>query len=214
MKDLDRLMRFVLELRQCGVTDARVLSAMERTPRGHFAPPHFAAVALEDRALPLSHGASMTKPSAMGAILSALRIEPSHHVLEIGTGSGYQAGVLGAMAARVISLERAPELAVQARQKIGQLRLMHVYVYLADGAFGWPSEAPFDRIIANAAAAEIPQAWIEQLAPGGMLIVPILAEETQNVMLYRKDGETLVAVGPVSKESFTALEEGLAPDAP
>ncbi len=170
---IDRLMRFILELRQGGVTDARVLSAMERTPRTHFAPAQFAAFALEDKALPLGDGEQMSKPSIVARMLAALDLKGGDTVLDVGAGSGYQAAVIGAVARRVISLERRQIIAATARGKIGELRAMHVYIHYADGHDGWPDDAPYDRIVINAAIAAPPAALIAQLLVGGVLVAPI-----------------------------------------
>ena len=168
--DFGGLMRFVLGLRQGGVTDARVLAAMERAPRTHFAPPQFAAFALEDRALPLGDGVAMTKPSLVARMLQALELRGGETVLEIGTGSGYQAGVLAAIARRVVSLERRRNIAAEARAKIGLLRLMHVYVHSADGLEGWAEDAPYDAIIVNASIDAPAAVWLKQLAPNGIVV--------------------------------------------
>jgi len=171
--DFGGLMRFVLGLRQGGVTDARVLAAMERASRTHFAPPQFAAFALEDRGLPLGDGATMTKPSLVARMLQALELRGGETVLEIGTGSGYQAGVLAAIARRVVSLERRRRLAADARAKIGLLRLMHVYVHSADGHEGFDEDAPYDAIIINACVHEPPPAVVNQLAPNGVIVASV-----------------------------------------
>ena len=170
---VDRLMRFVLELRQGGVTDARVLSAMERTPRIRFAPAQFAAFALEDRALPLPDGQQMSKPLIVARMLEALDLKGGDTVLEVGSGSGYQAAVIGSVARRVISLERRQGLAAAARGKIGELRAMHIYIHYADGADGWPADAAYDRIIVNAAIPGPPPALAAQLRAGGILVAPV-----------------------------------------
>lgn len=177
--DFGSLMRFVLGLRQGGVTDARVLAAMERTPRTHFAPPQFATFALEDRALPLSEGVFMTKPSQVARMLQALELRGGETVLEVGSGSGYQAAVLAAIARRVVSLERRRSIAAEARSKIGLLRLMHVYLHSADGRNGWAEDAPYDAIIINAAVTDPPSALLKQLATGGVIVASVAGRLTQ-----------------------------------
>jgi protein-L-isoaspartate(D-aspartate) O-methyltransferase len=204
---VDRLMQFLLALRQSGVTDARVLAAMERTPRLHFAPPQFAAFALEDRPLPLDGGQQMSKPSVIGRMLSALEMKGGETVLEVGSGSGYQAAVIGAMARRVISLERRQALAAAARGRIGQLRAMHVYVHWADGAAGWADEPGFDRAVINAMVEAPPPAVVAQLRAGGVLV----AGRGGRLMQWRKglDGDlAAVDAGPVD---LAPLETGAAP---
>jgi len=208
---VDRLMRFVLDMRQKGVTDARVLAAMEKTPRTHFAPPQFAAFALEDRALPLGDGQQMSSPSLVGRMLSALDLRGGETVLDVGAGSGYQAAVLGTVARRVVSLERRQALAAEARGKIGQLRTMHVYIHYADGAEGWAEEREFERIVVNAAIAVPPARLVAQLATGGLMVAPTITDAGQRLMQFRKsvDGE-LVAVD-AGAIALDPLESGLAP---
>lgn len=174
-EDADRLMRFVLGLRQGGVTDARVLSALERTPRTHFAPAAFAAFAYDDRELPIGDGQTMTAPSLVARVLMALELKGGESVLEVGTGSGYQAAALGALARRVVSLERRQGLAAAARGRIGERRLMHVYVHYADGHDGWAQDAPFDRIVVNGAVSAPPATLWAHLAEGGVLVAPVHA---------------------------------------
>lgn len=173
MHDPARLMRFILELRQTGLTDSRVLAAIERTPRGHYAPAGMDGLAFDDVNIPLPHGQSMTKPSLIGRMLMALNAQERDSVLEIGTGSGYQAAVLSHLAHRVVTLERLRDLCAEARGKIGAARLMRVFAHVADGAEGWPDEAPYDRIIINAAVEEIPHALLQQLKPDGVLVAPV-----------------------------------------
>ena len=208
---IDRRMRFILELRQGGVTDARVLSAMERTSRVHFAPTQFAAFALEDRALPLGDGQQMSKPLTVGRTLSALDLKGGETVLEVGSGSGYQAAVIGAVARRVISLERRQGLAAAARGKIGELRAMHVYIHYADGADGWADDAPFDRIVINAAIAEPPLALAAQLMPGGVLVAPVGgADAEQRLMQFRKNVDGAFITQDCGPIRLGALETGAA----
>lgn len=207
--DFDRRMRFVLDLRQGGVTDARVLAAMERTSRTHFAPPAFKAFALEDRALPLGDGAVMTKFSVVARMLQALELRGGETVLEIGSGSGYQAGVLAVIARRVVSLERRMALAAEARSRIGQLRLMHVYVHAADGAAGWAEDAPYDAIIINAAIEPPTAESMKQLATGGVIVAPVTGAGGQRLMQYRKAADGALVGRDLGPAEFAAMETGV-----
>jgi protein-L-isoaspartate(D-aspartate) O-methyltransferase len=205
--DLARLMRFVLELRQAGVTDARVLSALERTPRGFYAPEHLEGLALDDVNLPLEHGQAMTKPSVIGRMLIALGAKNGEVVLEVGAGSGYQAAALSSLARKVVSLERWRDLASEARARVGRARLMNVVVHAGDGFEGWKDEAPFDRIIVNAAIADFPPALMAQLKPGGVLLAPIGDAHGQRLIRYRNDERE--DLGPAA---FAPLEPGFGPE--
>jgi protein-L-isoaspartate(D-aspartate) O-methyltransferase len=200
----DRLMRFVLELRQAGVTDARALSALERTPRAHYAPEHLEGLALDDIALPLAHGQAMTKPSTVGRILTALAPQAGDVVLEVGTGSGYQAGAIASIAHKVVTLDRWRDLVADARGRFGRARLMRVYAHVAEGLEGWADDAPYDRIVVNAAVEELPPALVEQLKPGGALLAPVGAAEGQRLIRYR-NGER-EDLGPVK---YQPVEPGL-----
>lgn len=207
--DPARLMRFVLEMRQAGVTDARILSALERTPRTHYAPDHLDGLALDDVGLPLAHGQAMTKPSVIGRIVTALDPQPGEVVLEIGAGSGFQTAVIAALAHKVVSIERWRDLAADARARLGTARLMRAYVHAADGFDGWADEAPYDRIIINAALADFPPALVEQLKPGGVLLAPLGdAHEQRLIRLRNGEREDL---GPVK---FAPLQRGVEEDAP
>lgn len=208
---VDRLMRFLLDLRQRGVTDARVLAAMEKTPRAHFAPERFAAFALEDRALPLGDGQQMSSPSLVGRMLSALDLRGGESVLEVGAGSGYQAAVLGAVARRVLSLERRQGLAAEARGKIGQLRAMHVYIHYADGAEGWGDEKEVDCIVVNASVVAPPARLVAQLATGGVLVAPVVTEAGQRLVQFRKGDDGELSADDRGPIAMDALEGGLAP---
>jgi protein-L-isoaspartate(D-aspartate) O-methyltransferase len=197
-------MRFVLEMRQAGVTDARALAAMERTPRTHYAPEHLEGLALDDVGLPLAHGQTMTKPSIVGRMISALAPEAAHVVLEIGTGSGFQAAAMASMAGKVITLDRWSDLTVAARGKIGTARLMRVYAFTADGFDGWEEDGPYDRVIVNGALDDIPPALINQLKPGGVIVAPLGDAESQRLVRYR-NGER-EGLGPIRLQP---LERGL-----
>lgn len=207
MSDAARLMRFVLELRQAGVTDARALSALERTPRTHYAPEHLDGLAYDDISLPLANAQTMTKPSVVGRMLTALAPQPGDTVLEIGTGSGFQSACIANLAHRVVTLERWRNLTADARGKFGMARLMRVFAHTADGLEGWPDEAPYDRIIVNGALADIPQALVEQLKPGGVLLAPIGDAESQRLIRWRNGQRE--DLGPVK---FAPLEPGTPDD--
>jgi protein-L-isoaspartate(D-aspartate) O-methyltransferase len=173
MLDPARLMRFVLEMRQAGITDARILSALERTPRTHYAPAHLEGLALDDVGLPLAHGQTMTKPSVVARMVAALDPQAGDLVLEVGTGSGFQAAVLSNLAHKVVTLERWRDLAADARGRFGTARLMRTFAHVADGLEGWPEDAPYDRIIVNAALGDFPLALLDQLKTGGVIVAPL-----------------------------------------
>jgi protein-L-isoaspartate(D-aspartate) O-methyltransferase len=202
--DPARLMRFVLEMRQAGVTDARVLSALERTPRTHYAPAHLAALALDDVGLPLAHAQTMTKPSIVARMVASLDPRPDDVVLEIGTGSGFQAAVLSALAHKVVTLERWRDLALEARGRFGTARLMRTFAHVADGLEGWADDAPYDRIIVNAALNDFPSPLLDQLKPGGVMVAPLGDRLIRYCNGQRED------LGPVK---FAPIETGL-PDGP
>lgn len=194
-------MRFVLEMRQAGVTDARVLSALERTPRTQFAPTHLEGLAMDDIGLPLAHAQTMTKPSLIGRILSALDAQAGDHVLEIGTGSGFQSAVLSQLAHRITTLERHRDLCADARGRIGAARLMRVFAHCDDGFDGWADEAPFDRIVVNAGVSEIPPALLAQLKPDGALVACV------GERLVRVRNGSAEDLGPIKLQP---LERGIA----
>jgi len=202
--DPARLMRFVLEMRQAGVTDARALAALERTPRAHFAPAHLEGLALDDVGLPLPHGQSMTKPSLVGRVLTALQLAPEHVVLEIGAGSGFQAAAIADIARRVVTLDRWRDLVAEARGRLGRARLLHVFAHTADGAEGWAADAPYDRIVVNAALSEVPAPLLEQLKPEGILLAPVGDADAPHLIRFR-NGER-EDLGPIR---LAPLERGL-----
>lgn len=202
--DPARLMRFVLEMRQAGVTDARALSALERTPRTHYAPAHLEGLAMDDVGLPLAHAQTMTKPSIVGRMISALAPEPGDLVLEIGTGSGFQAAAISAIASRVITLDRWGDLVADARGRFGTARLMRTFAHTADGFEGWSEEAPYDRIIINGALDDFPPALIAQVKPNGVLVAPLGDAQAQHLIRYRNGVRE--DLGPIRLQP---LERGL-----
>jgi protein-L-isoaspartate(D-aspartate) O-methyltransferase len=205
-------MRFLLEMRQAGVTDAPVLGAMELSPRTHFAPEHMRGLALHDRPLPLACGQAMTPPSVVGRMVMALNPAPASRVLEVGAGSGYQTAVLSLVAAKVTSVERHRTLVSTARQNLGVQRRDNAHVYLGDGLDGWAGEAPYDRIIINAAVEAVPDALRAQLSPGGVIVAPVVTERGVRLQHHRTaaDGSPVVTdLGPIE---FAPASRGVADD--
>lgn len=169
----ERKMRFLFALRSRGVTDTRVLNAMERIDRGLFVRNVFADRAYEDMPLPIACGQTISQPSVVGLMTQALQVNPRDTVLEVGTGSGYQAAVLSQLARRVYTVDRYRRLVREASELFRQLDLANVTAFTADGSFGLPDQAPFDRIIVTAAAEDPPGPLLEQLKPGGIMVVPV-----------------------------------------
>lgn len=183
-------MEFLLGLRKRGIRDIDVLRAIETVPRDLFVDPADREVAWEDRALPIACGQTISQPSLVAAMTEALQVKPEHSVLEIGAGSGYQAAILGKLARRVVSVERFRTLAEVAKDRIARLGLANVEIVVGDGALGWPSEAPYDRIVMTAAAPQVPPALLAQLAPGGILIAPVGPEGgVQELIRYQRTGQ-------------------------
>jgi len=186
-------MEFLLGLRRHGITDANVLRAMDEVPRDFFVDPDYSKQAFADHALPIACGQTISQPYIVAYMTEELRVGPEHSVLEIGTGSGYQAAVLSRLAREVVSIERYRTLADTARQRLKTLGYDNVDVLAGDGMLGAPQRAPFDRIIVTAAAEEVPQTLVDQLAEGGVMIVPVGPHTgAQNIIRLVKKGGTLV----------------------
>lgn len=169
----ERKMRFLFALRSRGVTDARVLTAMERIDRGLFVRGIFAHHAYEDMPLPISCGQAISQPSVVGLMTQALSVNPRDTMLEVGTGSGYQAAILSQLARRVYTVDRYRRLVREAGELFRRLNLSNITTMVADGSFGLPDQAPFDRIIVTAAAEDPPGPLLEQLKPGGIMVLPV-----------------------------------------
>jgi len=161
------------QIRQRGVADTRVLSAMETIPRERFVPPDAYAQAYDDVPLAIGFNQTISQPYIVAYMTEVLDVRESHRVLEIGTGSAYQAAVLASLAREVWTIEIVPELAAAASGRLRNLGLTNVHVRLGDGYSGWPEQAPFDRIMVTAAPDEIPGPLVEQLAVGGRLVIPV-----------------------------------------
>jgi protein-L-isoaspartate(D-aspartate) O-methyltransferase len=163
----------IMQLRRRGIRDTKVLAAIERVPRELFVDPAFAENAYQDIALPIDCGQTISQPYVVAFMTEKLELDESHKVLEIGTGSGYQAAVLSHLCRRVFTIERWRELQKAAEQRLAELGITNVTSIIGDGWLGWPPQAPFDRIVITAAAAEPPPAHLDQLKVGGRMILPL-----------------------------------------
>ncbi|MEI7805557.1 MAG: protein-L-isoaspartate(D-aspartate) O-methyltransferase [Hyphomicrobiales bacterium] len=166
-------MEFMLNLRRRGIGDKAVLRAFAEIPREQFVEDEFTGTAYADQALPISCGQTISQPYVVAFMTERLELSPHHRVLEVGTGSGYQAAILSRLAREVVSIERYRTLADVARERLRKLGIENVEVIAGDGFEGVPEHAPFDRIIVTAAAEEVPEALIAQLAVGGILLLPL-----------------------------------------
>ena len=166
-------MQFLLALRKRGISNAAVLRAMDQVPREHFVESGFVDSAYADQALPIACGQTISQPYVVAYMTEQLAVEPHHRVLEVGTGSGYQAAVLSRLAREVISVERYRTLAESARIRLSTLGYDNIEVQVGDGLAGVPERAPFDRIMVTAAAETIPEPLIAQLADGGIMVLPL-----------------------------------------
>ncbi len=206
---IQRRLRLLMELRRAGVGDARVLGAIEKTPREVFVPAAFADQAYENVALPIDDGQTISQPYVVALMTEALLVGDRHSVIEIGTGSGYQAAILARLARRVFSIERHRGLVRAAERRFEALHLRNIVCRLGDGAKGWPEQSPYDRVIVTAAAPEIPATLVDGLAPGGVLVAPVGADRRdQQLVRVRRTDDGLVTedLGPVR---FVPLVGGL-----
>ena len=166
-------MEFLLGLRRHGITDAAVLRAMDEVPREHFVTRDYAEFAYADQALPIDCGQTISQPYVVAFMTERLGVRPEHKVLEVGTGSGYQAAVLSRLAREVVTVERYRTLADSARERLARLGFNNVEVLAGDGLEGASEKGPFDRIVVTAAAEQVPPALLEQLAEGGIMVLPL-----------------------------------------
>jgi protein-L-isoaspartate(D-aspartate) O-methyltransferase len=178
-----------LQLRRRGIRDERVLRAMDTVPREVFVPPELRDQAYADGALPIGHGATISQPYMVAAICELLGLSGDERVLDVGTGSGYQAAVLAELAREVVTIERVPELAESARAALEAAGYEQVEVRVGDGTLGVPDRAPFDAIAVAAAAPELPRALYDQLGPGGRIVVPVGRRRAQRLELVVRSPE-------------------------
>jgi protein-L-isoaspartate(D-aspartate) O-methyltransferase len=210
-----RKIRLVMDLRNAGVSDTRVLAAIERIPRETFVEEAFQDQAYANQALPISCGQTISQPLVVGLMTQALEISDRHKVLEVGTGSGYQAAILSKLARRVYTIERHRDLLALAEQRFKTLNLHNITTIVGDGYKGWPAQQPFDRILVTAAARIVPPDLVAQLSDeGGIMVLPVgdVAGLHQEVIRVRKDGKQFKSerMFPVR---FVPLVQGV-PDEP
>lgn len=184
-----RKIRLIMELRHAGISDTSVLSAIERIPREKYVPETFEDRAYEDSALPIACGQTISQPFVVAFMTGALKPGERMTVLEIGTGSGYQAAVLSQIFRRVYTMERHRSLLQHAEEVFAEQGITNITSRYGDGYKGWPEAAPFDRIIVTAAAPEVPPALIDQLADGGILVVPVGGQDGQEIVRLTKHGD-------------------------
>ena len=205
-----RKIRLIMELRRQGLADTAVLAAIERIPREAFVPPTFRDQAYEDRALPIGHGQTVSQPAVVAVMTQALQVTPKMKVLEIGTGSGYQAAVLSRLCRRLYTVERIGPLLQEAETRFAELKLHNITTRLVDGQVGWPEQAPFMRIIATAVAAEVPGRLVDQLAEeGGCLVLPIGRRGRQQQLLRITRGPEGLTEEPLGEVRFVPLLDGV-----
>jgi len=207
-----RQMRFLYALRSRGVTDARVLTAMEKVDRGLFVKGLFSDRAYEDMPLPIACGQTISQPSVVGLMTQALAVSPRDHVLEVGTGSGYQAAILAHLARRVYTVDRHRRLVRAASEIFRSLDLANITAFAADGSHGLPDQAPFDRILVTAAAEDPPGPLLAQLKIGGIMVLPVgQSDAVQSLIKVTRleQGYDYTELRPVR---FVPLVEGLGQD--
>jgi protein-L-isoaspartate(D-aspartate) O-methyltransferase len=188
--------------------DPRVLDAMRRVPRHRLVPDNIRAQAYRNSALPIGHEATISQPYIVALMTHLLQVKPEQRVLEVGTGSGYQAAVLAEMGAEVRTIEVVPQLAERAARDLASLGYLTVRVRAGDGYAGWPDEAPFDRIVVTAAATEIPNALVVQLKPGGRMVIPVGRPRSSDLTLVEKAPDGRVTSRAVMPVMFVPMVRG------
>ena len=198
------------QIRRRNVEDPRVLAAMEKVPRHRFVPRGLRSRAYEDHPLPISHGQTISQPYIVALMTELTRVKPGDKVLEVGTGSGYQAAVLAELAGQVFTIEIVKGLAEQAAKTLAELGYEKVHTRHGDGFLGWPKEAPFDAILVTAAPREVPQPLLDQLAPGGRMCVPVGPQGWgQDLRLIVKDEQGRVRSRDIIPVRFVPLTREL-----
>jgi protein-L-isoaspartate(D-aspartate) O-methyltransferase len=197
------------QIKARGITDERVLQAMGKVPRHEFVPEKVRAEAYDDGPLPIGHGQTISQPYIVALMTEEAKPRPEHRVLEIGTGSGYQAAVLAELVKEVYTIELVPDLADEAKERLKRLGYKNVHTKAGDGYKGWPDAAPFDAVVVTCGADHVPEPLFEQLKPGGVLVIPVgKTQAEQSLLAITKDakgGKTTRDLGPVR---FVPLRRG------
>jgi protein-L-isoaspartate(D-aspartate) O-methyltransferase len=206
---IQKKLRLLMELRRAGISDSRVLGAIEKTPREKFVPASFEDQAYENVALPIAHGQTVSQPYVVALMTEKLDPSERHNVLEIGTGSGYQTAVLSRLCRRVFSIERYRELLRDAERRFEELRLRNIVCRFGDGTKAWPEQAPYDRVIVTAAAPEVPTILIDGLAPGGILVAPVGEDHSDQQLLRIRRNDDRFSTEDLGLVRFVPLVAGL-----
>ena len=186
-----RKIRLILELRESGIFDSKVLSAIEKIPRENFIPENFRNQAYENIALPIAENQTISQPFIVAKMTHLLQLNKSHKVLEIGTGSGYQSAILSLLSRRVYTIERIKLLLIQAENIFSKLKLTNIVTKHADGNFGWKEQIPFDRVIFTAATLKISDQFFEHISEGGIIVCPIIKKNKQILVRYKKNNNKI-----------------------
>ena len=187
-----RKIRLTLELRESGISDTHVLSAIEKTPREIFIPDNFRIQAYENIALPIGDNQTISQPYIVALMTQSLELQKKHKVLEIGTGSGYQSSILSLLARRVYTIERIKSLLVKAETNFKELKLTNIVTKHADGNLGWKEQIPFDRIIFTAAINEISNNFFDHIADNGIIVAPIVSSSKQILKKFTKKNDAIL----------------------
>ena len=185
MLDVKKI-RLILELREAGISDTKILSAIEKTPREKFIPENFRNQAYDNLALPIGDSQTISQPFVVAKMTQLLEVKQSHKVLEIGTGSGYQSVVLSRLVRRVYTIERIKNLLVKAENIFQELKISNIVSKYADGNLGWKEQIPFDRIIITAATSKLSQEIVKQITEEGIIVSPMIKDNKQIIVKYKK----------------------------
>ena len=190
MLDVKKI-RLILELRESGISDAKILSAIEKIPREKFIPENFRNQAYDNLALPIGDNQTVSQPFVVAKMTQLLELESKHKVLEVGTGSGYQSAVLSKLVRRVYTIERIKNLSIKAENIFKELKISNIVTKYADGNLGWKEQIPFDRIIITAATSHISKEISSQIDEGGIIVSPIISKNKQIIIKYKKINNVL-----------------------